>query len=126
MQLRRIKKAVKKLNMILSVLKLSRWHLASICGTTFSKNRRSLSFSDRVGLQYSTTVDQDSSMGKSVRSPQRTKGCAYDHYGDDDNDNIDRNSEVFITNFRRRLLYERQVSLELLYRRVNSFDNNYA
>ncbi|ESR63419.1 hypothetical protein CICLE_v10010310mg, partial [Citrus x clementina] len=111
-----LKKAVKKLHMILSLIKLSKWNLASICRAGFSQSRRSLSFNDRLGLQY-CIVDRDPDEGSSVRVLQRTKSCAYD--GDDD---IDRRAEIFITNFRRRLLYERQVSLELRYRRGNSFD----
>ncbi|KAH9798570.1 cotton fiber protein [Citrus sinensis] len=111
-----LKKAVKKLHMILSRIKLSKWNLASICRAGFSQSRRSLSFNDRLGLQY-CIVDRDPDEGSSVRVLQRTKSCAYD--GDDD---IDRRAEIFITNFRRQLLYERQVSLELRYRRGNSFD----
>lgn len=114
-----LKKAVKKLYMFLSLIKLSKWNSASICGAGFSQSRRSLSFNDRLGLKY-YIVDRDSVEGSSVQALQRTKSCAYNG-GDDD---IDRKAEIFITNFRHRLLRERQDSLARHYRRGNIFYDN--
>ncbi|KAL5782900.1 hypothetical protein ACOSP7_007929 [Xanthoceras sorbifolium] len=122
---RRFKTAVKKLNFVLNFLKeSSKWRrLASICGGVATlSGRRRWSFNDRhvVGLQHCIDDDyqQESDESSSVRALQRT--TSYVNYSSDDD--IDRRAEIFISNFRRRLLYERQVSLQLRYDRRNSFN----
>ncbi|KAJ4707700.1 DUF761 domain-containing protein [Melia azedarach] len=113
----RLSTSVKKLNFLLCLLKLSKWRLASTCGAAgFSHRSRSWSFNDRLGLENCIADDQESDESNSVRTLQRTKSCV--NSGSDDDD-INRRADIFIANFRRRLLYEKQVSLELSYRRGN-------
>ncbi|KAL5785843.1 hypothetical protein ACOSQ2_008235 [Xanthoceras sorbifolium] len=144
---RRLKTAVKRLNLVLRILKQSKWRLSSIfCGsvtaksTTFSE-RRSWSF-DYLYIGLHCTEDEESGESSSVRELQRTRSftsyysCSdgddndddVDDVDDDDDDvddddaDIDERAEIFIFNFRRHLWYERQISLQRRYGRVYSFD----
>ncbi|KAJ9184151.1 hypothetical protein P3X46_007921 [Hevea brasiliensis] len=110
-----LKKAVKKLKFLLS-FNLRRWRLASILNNA-SKRQRRLSFSDRLGL-HGCIEDVESDQNKWDRVLQRTKSYAYE-------EDIDQRAEIFIENFRRQLLLERQVSLQLRYYRWNSFTRDY-
>ncbi|KDP33450.1 hypothetical protein JCGZ_07021 [Jatropha curcas] len=106
-----LKRAVKKLNFLLS-FNLRQWRLASILHNA-SKSRRRLSFNDRLGL-HGCIEDVESDQNKSVRALQKTRSYA-------SQEDIDQRAEIFISNFRRQLLLERQVSLQIRYNRGNSF-----
>lgn len=122
---RHFKTGVKKLSFLLNLLNASKRRLASImCGTGTSTgggcfNRRSRSFDyDRcLGLRCVDEDEESDESNSSVPALQRTRSYAYS--SDDD---INRRADIFISNFRRRLFYERQVSLELRYRRGTNFD----
>lgn len=107
---RRFKTAVKNL------LNASKRHLASIMSrgaSCFNRQSRSFDHDRYLGLHGIDEEDEESDHeSSSVRALQRTRSYAYS-YSDDA---IDRRADIFISNFRRRLLYERQVSLELRYR----------
>ncbi|OAY27569.1 uncharacterized protein LOC110603324 [Manihot esculenta] len=110
-----LKRAVKKLNFLLS-FNLRRWRVASILRNV-SRRRRRLSFNDRLGL-HGCIEDVESDENKRVRALQRTRSYASE-------DDIDQRAEIFIENFRRQLLLERQISLQLRYYRGNSFTRDY-
>ncbi|GAV77884.1 DUF761 domain-containing protein, partial [Cephalotus follicularis] len=102
-----LKRAVKKINIL-----LLKWRLSCMLKYAYSKKRRPLSFNDRLGLNgcFEDVVESDENNSISIRAIERTR--SYNANSDDD---IDRRAEVFISNFRRQLWYERQVSLELRY-----------
>ncbi|KAI9191920.1 hypothetical protein LWI28_015461 [Acer negundo] len=120
----RFKTAVKKLNFILRFVTESKWRFSSICGSVAAvSQRRSWSINDRyIGLQH-CIEDRESDESSSVRALQRTTStnASSSYSSDGGDDDIDKRAEIFISNFRRRLLYERQVSLQLRYGRRNSF-----
>ncbi|WCJ30513.1 hypothetical protein M5689_012069 [Euphorbia peplus] len=116
---RKLKTAVKKLKFLLS-FNLRRWRVASIL-RSISKRQRRLSFNDRLGLHGCIEGDDDN-RNEFVRTLQRTKSCCS---SGDDVEDIDRKAEVFIANFHRQLLMERQVSLQVRYYRGNSFSRDY-
>jgi hypothetical protein len=104
----RLKKAVRKLKLLLS-FNIRRWCLGGPNIGSFSYRRR-LSFDDRLGLRGCIEDDKSDGGDRSARSIQRATSFASD-------DDIDKRAEIFIANFRRRLRFERQVSLELSYSR---------
>ncbi|OMO86122.1 hypothetical protein CCACVL1_09786 [Corchorus capsularis] len=114
--LSRFKKAVKKLNSLLS-LDLTKWRLSCFLRRASGKWRPTLSFNDRLGL-HSFLEDEETNGTSSVRALQRVRS-----YGAGDDD-VDKRAEIFISNFRRQLWLERQVSLELRYCRTRSFDTD--
>ncbi|KAL5782903.1 hypothetical protein ACOSP7_007932 [Xanthoceras sorbifolium] len=88
--------AVKRLNLVLRILKQSKWRLSSIfCGsvtaksTTFSE-RRSWSF-DYLYIGLHCTEDEESGESSSVRELQRTRSFTsyYSCSDGDDNDDDD-------------------------------------
>lgn len=130
---------MKKVQILLNI-NLNIWRIASILGT--NATRPTLSFNDRPGLRactddyddynssISTNYDEyrqlsgsfsspspSSSRSSSSRRIERTASCPSE-------DDIDKRAEMFINNFRRRLVMERQASLQLRYLRGNSFDQN--
>lgn len=114
-----LKRAVKKVRLILLGLKLQRWRLASILGRVTTK-RRCLSFNDRLGLQG--CIDEDDKSGDGNCSQlRRVQSTIARSSSDDTDDDIDQRADAFIANFRRQLRFERQISLELSYCRGNSF-----
>ncbi|KAE8098568.1 hypothetical protein FH972_016621 [Carpinus fangiana] len=111
--LTRLRRAVKKVSFLLN-FSINRWLVASAIGRTSLKNRH-LSFNDRPGLRACTDdYDVDSEDSGSSRELQRTLSLPYE-------DDIDKRAEMFIANFHRQLVIERQISLELQYCRGNSF-----
>ncbi|KAB2619194.1 hypothetical protein D8674_015063 [Pyrus ussuriensis x Pyrus communis] len=127
---RSLKRAVNKINLILLSFKLNRLRLASILGCCSSRasTRHCLSFNDRLGL-YSCIEDENTSTDGNQRSLRRVQSTRArdlpkdqsldDHDGDDDD--LDRRADVFIANFHRQLMFERQVSLQLRYCRRDNF-----
>ncbi|ESW26769.1 hypothetical protein PHAVU_003G146800 [Phaseolus vulgaris] len=117
--LSRLRVAVKKVKLLLSATVLSHaWHAANILrGVSMSK--RQISFNDR-GLMICTPASSEETDSEGLISPpahtlQRTISCPSD-------DDIDKRAEMFITNFRRQLQMERQISLQLRYCRENSLE----
>ncbi|KAK6249335.1 hypothetical protein QUC31_020900 [Theobroma cacao] len=113
----RLKKAVKKIRSLLS-LNLTKWRLSCFLklASTRRQRRQCLSFNDRLGL-HGCIEDQESDERSTVRALQRVASYAAD-------DDVDRRAEIFISNFRRQLWLERQVSLELRYCRTRSLDRD--
>ncbi|QCD80396.1 uncharacterized protein LOC114177268 [Vigna unguiculata] len=119
--LSRLRVAVKKVKLLLSATVLSHaWHAANILrGVSISK--RQISFNDRPGLMMCTPsssseeTDSEGLISPPAHTLQRTISCPSD-------DDIDKRAEMFITNFRRQLQMERQISLQLRYRRENSLE----
>ncbi|KAK7347711.1 hypothetical protein VNO80_22250 [Phaseolus coccineus] len=118
--LSRLRVAVKKVKLLLSATVLSHaWHAANILrGVSMSK--RQISFNDRAGLMICTPASAEETDSEGLISPpahtlQRTISCPSD-------DDIDKRAEMFITNFRRQLQMERQISLQLRYCRENSLE----
>ncbi|XVE71347.1 hypothetical protein DITRI_Ditri10aG0143700 [Diplodiscus trichospermus] len=117
----RFKKAVKKIKTcrllkINSLLRLNliKWRISCFLRSASARRRLSLSFNDRLGLQ-GCIEDEASSERGSVRALQRVTSYASD-------DDVNKRAELFISNFRRHLLLERQVSLELRYCRTRSLE----
>ncbi|KAK8509385.1 hypothetical protein V6N11_007781 [Hibiscus sabdariffa] len=108
----RLKKAVKQINSLLC-LNLTKWRLA--CFLKRPRLSLSLSFNHRIGLPGCIQDEDESSV--SERALHRTAS-----YGADDD--VDQRAEIFISNFRRQLWLERQVSLEIRYRRSRSLESD--
>lgn len=111
--LHRLRTAVQKVKLLISSTILNQtWNAAKLLRGTSSLNKRQLSFNDRPGLMICSSDDTDSEDSLSPSPPrclQRTMSIPSD-------DDIDKRSEIFIANFRRQLLLERQISLQLRYR----------
>ncbi|PQM38337.1 hypothetical protein Pyn_35452 [Prunus yedoensis var. nudiflora] len=113
-----LKRAVKKINLILLGFKLNRRKLASILAcTNRASARQCLSFNERLGL-HGCIEDDKVDENRCLRRVLSTR--THDRASDDDDD-VDHRADVFIANFRRQLRFERQVSLELRYCRKDSF-----
>ncbi|KAK8597398.1 hypothetical protein V6N13_094810 [Hibiscus sabdariffa] len=106
----RLKKAVKQINSLLC-LNLTKWRLACFLK---SRRRLSLSFNDRIGLP-GCIQDEDESSERALH-----RAASYGAVAEDD---VDQRAEIFISNFRRQLWLERQVSLEIRYRRSRSLES---
>ncbi|CAL1352991.1 unnamed protein product [Linum trigynum] len=124
----RLRKAMKKINFILfSIGIIRRWELISSIHQRRKKQRRQqqqqrrfLSFNERlVGLQGYTELVEDHDHHDHHRSSVNNGGGVLDRTCSLDQDDIDKRSERFIANFRRDLLLQRQVSLELGYCKLN-------
>ncbi|XP_027333813.1 uncharacterized protein LOC113848478 [Abrus precatorius] len=107
--LSRLRRAVQKVRLLLSSTISHTWHAAKILRRA-SLSKRYLSFNDRPGLMI---CSEETDSEGSVSSLQRTKSYPSD-------DDIDRRAEMFITNFRRQLQMERQISLQLRYGKEHS------
>lgn len=142
--LEKLRNAVKKVKILLNI-NLNIWRLSSILGngSLSLTRRRTISFNDRPGLRactddyddYNSSVSTNdayrqlsgsfsspsptSSHSSGSRRIERTTSCPSE-------DDIDKRAEMFINNFRRRLVMERQASLQLRYLRGNSFDQNFV
>lgn len=120
-----LKRAVKKINLILLSFKLNRLRLASILGcASRASTRHCLSFNDRLGLYGCIEDENTHGNQRGLRRVQstRTHDRPRDQDSDDhDDDDVNRRADVFIANFRRQLMFERQVSLQLRYCREESF-----
>ncbi|KAG6739125.1 hypothetical protein POTOM_056711 [Populus tomentosa] len=118
-----LKRTVKKINFLLNFRK---WRLASSIlwnassSSSSSGTMRRLSFNDRSGLHGVIEDVESDHQSKSVRALERARS-----HGSSSDDDVDKRAEIFITNFRRQLLMERQVSLQLRYYRGNSFGRDY-
>ncbi|CAB4266582.1 unnamed protein product [Prunus armeniaca] len=113
-----LKRAVKKINLILLDFKLNQLKLASILAcTNRASARQCLSFNDRLGL-HGCIEDDKADENRCLRRVLSTR--THDR-ASDDGDDVDHRADVFIANFRRQLRFERQVSLELRYCRRDSF-----
>ncbi|XVF35741.1 hypothetical protein REPUB_Repub18cG0172400 [Reevesia pubescens] len=111
----RLKKAVKKINSLLR-LNLTKWRVSCFLKSASTRRGLSLSFNDRLGLHacIDHQDEQSNQRANSVRALQRVAS-----YGAADDD-VDQRAELFISNFRRQLWLEKQVSLELRYCRTGS------
>lgn len=139
----RLRTAVKKVTFLLN-LDINRWHIvSSLIGGRRTLSSRRLSFNERLGLTsivsspahdeyYSTWASPYTATSSSQISPeqgelqlQKTQSFPLQRTTSfPEEDDIDRRAEMFITNFKRQLRMERQVSLELRYRRDNSFESS--
>jgi hypothetical protein len=122
-----LKRTVKKIKFLLNFRK---WRLASsvLWNASYSSSSssssgmiRRLTFNDRIGLHGVIEDVESDHQSKPVRALERVRS----HDGSSSDDDVDKRAEIFITNFRRQLLMERQVSLQLRYYRGNSFGRDY-
>ncbi|KAF3452802.1 hypothetical protein FNV43_RR03235 [Rhamnella rubrinervis] len=123
----RLRMAVNKVKFLMN-FNVNSWRVASMVRRS-SLPKRILSFNDRPGLRactedtddnYSDRDDDDQvsrSNSSNGLSLQRTISFPSDQGYD-----IDQRAEMFISNFRRQLQMERQISLELGYCRTDSFE----
>ncbi|KAJ6354844.1 hypothetical protein OIU77_005443 [Salix suchowensis] len=104
-----LKRAVKKISFLLSFRK---WRLSSILWNASSSSSsgtiRRLSFNDRIGLHGVIGDVESDHQITPVRALERARS-----HGSSSDDDVDKRAEIFIANFRRQLLMERQVSLQL-------------
>ncbi|MBA0626513.1 hypothetical protein Godav_004169 [Gossypium davidsonii] len=115
----RLKRAVKQINSLLR-FNLTKWRFSCFLRSLSTRRRPTLSFNDRLGL-HGCIVDEEEEEEESnkkgpVRALHRTTSYAS---ADDD---VDQRAELFISNFRRQLWLERQVSLQLRYCRSRSLE----
>lgn len=107
--LSRLKRAMlKKLSFLLA---LHKWRFCSLLNSHL-KRRPSTSFNDRTLGLHGICIKNDEQTNYSNnenRALERTRSYGYE------DDDIDRRAEIFIANFRRQLVMERQVSLQLRY-----------
>ncbi|XP_076883745.1 uncharacterized protein LOC143532629 [Bidens hawaiensis] len=97
-------------------------------------NHRRLSFGERLGLTAivsSSDDDEDNDnsefcdSGSSSRGLKKTKSFHVQRTTSfPEEDDVDKRAEMFIKNFYRQLRYERQVSLQLRYKRDTSFGSS--
>jgi len=122
-----LKRTVKKIKFLLNFRK---WRSASslLWNASYSSSSssssgmiRRLTFNDRIGLHGVIEDVESDHQSKPVRALERVRS----HDGSSSDDDVDKRAEIFITNFRRQLLMERQVSLQLRYYRGNSFGRDY-
>lgn len=138
----RLRRAVKKLTFLMNLknyLSLhSTWRLASFirarAPATIARprwRRRAMSFNDRPGLRACEDLDaadyddhdvnglrsEGSSGATSPYQLRRTSSYPLE-------EDVDKRAEMFISNFHYHLNYERQISLDLRYCRVNSSDSS--
>ncbi|KAK4837906.1 hypothetical protein QYF36_009427 [Acer negundo] len=137
---RRLKTAVRNLNLVLRILKQGKWWLASICGSVSSFSVRiswsidvsffvrdldlyrcKMNFDQYIGLNYTEDKESDENCSSVQELQRATSFTSYYSCTDDDDvvdddvnivddDDIDERAEIFISNFRRHLLNERQIS----------------
>ncbi|GAB2291479.1 hypothetical protein Dimus_025734 [Dionaea muscipula] len=145
----RLKRAVKKLSILLAInsdhTNRSSWRLASIIQAVvpIRKPNRQLSFDDRPGLiAYSEIRDSnsvvdgagegassspgtdDQSLQRTVSSPISNQHLVQRTLSFPMEDDIDKRAEMFIADFYNQLRLQRQISLQLPYRRADSFDSS--
>lgn len=117
--LSRLRMAVQKVRLLISSTILSHtWHAANMLRRA-SLSKRHLSFNDRppgLMLCSSEETDSEGSVSSSPSSQSLQRTISFPSSDDD----IDKRSEMFIANFRRQLRLERQISLQLRYRREQS------
>ncbi|XP_074315193.1 uncharacterized protein LOC141651376 [Silene latifolia] len=120
---RKIKRAIKKVNFFLkSSFKFDQWRFASILRCTPNNKRYTRHLS--IGYSEETLTKEENDGNRllsSLRSFNRVKSiCLNDN---DDVENVDEKADLFIQNFHRQLLMERQISLQLRYCNPNVSNN---
>ncbi|KAL8152491.1 hypothetical protein V2J09_010251 [Rumex salicifolius] len=151
--LRRLRTAVGKVRFLLrnhtpQFSSVNTWriisNLRSSTGLLRGKPPRHLSFNDRrpSGLieicddtaEYSplrksdsyASVSTDSTPGRVLhRTTSVPESLRSGSAGEEDEEDVDRKADVFIDNFYKQLRLDKQISLELRYRRDYSFGSNY-
>lgn len=87
-----------------------------------SQRLRSFVSDDRtVGIRIVLEDQRRIAANSSARKLERASSS---RYGSDEDD-VDQRAEIFIDNFRRQLRLERQISLQLRYYRVNSYETEH-
>lgn len=117
---------MRKMKLVWLSFKLCKWRFPTgirlVAGT---RRSRSFNVGRRRGL--CGCFEDDVETSSTITRLQRTRSCSYtyskyddriddDDDDDDDDNDVDRRAEIFISNFRSRLLMEREVSLKLRYR----------
>lgn len=112
MLLNRLRRAVKKIRILLSLNMNKWWRMHAMIGSSCRSQK--LSFKNPPAGLLDCVIDDkgdDCEVGRSPILIQRTAS-----------DDIDRRAEVFIANFFVRFRMERQISLQLRYRRGDSLE----
>ncbi|XP_072992949.1 uncharacterized protein [Typha latifolia] len=134
----RLREAVQKVRFLLSLSDTTRWVITSIAGSSPMRPRlsfkRQLSLFDCTGdgaeyyyevgssLSTSRTSSTVVSRTSSSISMTRTSSDASTASGYD----IDRRADLFIEKFREHLRMEKQVSLEIRYRKEKSLERTWS
>ncbi|KAK9076817.1 hypothetical protein SSX86_005151 [Deinandra increscens subsp. villosa] len=135
--LTRLKTVVKKVTFLMNSNIINRWRLVSAF-TTRGNGRKQLSFGEGLGLTAIVSSsssdddheennnnledDPDHAIRSSSRKLNKTKSFHVQKtMSFPEEEDIDKRAEMFIENFYRQLRYQRQVSLELRYKRGQSF-----
>lgn len=109
-----ISKAAMKITFLLGS-KIHKWKVTS----RILSFRRIKLFKKSKSSLYDAIRDIDDQYeqqeGRSTHCIRRTKSNIARNNDDDDENDVDHRAEMFITNFRRQLRLERQISLELRY-----------
>ena len=113
--IRHLKRAIIKIKLVLLSLKLYKWRLATSSHVIPGDYRlRRWSFNGRLAL-CGCIEDEPNNQSYGLRRLQRTTSYPSENNVVDDDFDIDRRAEIFITNFRSQLWLERQLSWKLRY-----------
>ncbi|KAD4179908.1 hypothetical protein E3N88_28499 [Mikania micrantha] len=128
--LNRLKTVVKKVTFLMNS-NVNRWRLVS---AFMGGGRRQLSFGERLGLTaiVSSSDDDDDNnnlecrdVGSCSKQLNKTRSFHVQRtMSFREEEDIDKRAELFIENFYKQLRYQRQVSLELRYKRGPSFGSS--
>ncbi|XP_076892121.1 uncharacterized protein LOC143543754 [Bidens hawaiensis] len=128
--LNKLKTMVKKVTFLMNS-NINRWWLVSAFTGGGGLRRRRLSFREQFGLTIivSSSDDEEENRefgpGLSVKELNKSRSFHMQRtMSFRDEEDIDKRAEMFIGNFYRQLLYQRQVSLELSYTRNPSFESS--
>ncbi|TMW98881.1 hypothetical protein EJD97_003360 [Solanum chilense] len=112
-----ISKATMKITFLLGS-KIHKWKLTSRI-LSFQRKHAVKLFKKSKSSLYDAIRDIDDQYeqqeGRSTHCIRRTKSNIARNNDDDEENDVDQRAEMFITNFRRQLRLERQISLELRY-----------
>ncbi|KAA0052985.1 hypothetical protein E5676_scaffold139G00970 [Cucumis melo var. makuwa] len=109
----RLKKALIKLTAVVRLCLVPRRRSQRL--GSFDSDDRKVGI--RIVLEDQSRIAENSF----ARKLERASSSRYGGYEED----VDQRAEIFIENFRRQLRLERQISLQLRYYRVNSYETEY-
>lgn len=132
--LNRLKTLVKKVTFLMNS-NINQWRIVSSFIESGGGSRRRTSFNERLGLTaiISSSDDEEEEVGifklcdSGSCSPELLKTRSFRvqrTMSFPEEDDVDKRAELFIENFYRQLRLQRQVSLQLRYKRDTSFDSS--
>ncbi|KAG8491128.1 hypothetical protein CXB51_014290 [Gossypium anomalum] len=115
----RLKRAVKQINSLLR-FNLTKWRSSCFLRSLSTRRLPTLSFNDRLRLHGCIMDEEEEEEESNKKGPVRALHRTTSYASADDD--VDQRAELFISNFRRQLWLERQVSLQLRYCRSRSLE----